>query len=337
MKNIIYGLGRNFWNNLEFLSDTLKDTIALCDADGTKFEHAVPLGIPTLVPAQLPDSIAKSDVYIYIYISTDIFYKEVFEMLTKELKIPPENIAPLPIPNRSSELLALKHNYFIEFFYGGKSVPIKAEAFDSAVLLPDRADALKYMPKNGIAAEVGVAYGDFSRKILDCLSPKKFYAIDYFRQDLSSLAFLKPDWCQNVNLDNMTHQQWYENSFKEEIASGAMELRQGLSWDCLAQFPDDYFDYVYLDAAHDYHSVKKDIEALKVKVKNGGFIQFNDYCVGPALGLPYGVINAVNSFVNTGKCKVKYFCINLEPYLVTAPDIVVQLQKTSPSSPKSKL
>jgi hypothetical protein len=70
MKNIIYGLGRNFWNNLEFLSDTLKDTIALCDADGTKFEYAAPLGIPAIAPAQLTDSMAKAlkdNIYLQLF------------------------------------------------------------------------------------------------------------------------------------------------------------------------------------------------------------------------------------------------------------------------------
>jgi hypothetical protein len=229
---------------------------------------------------------------------------------------------PLPFADKSRELVEIKYKYF-----AGDNEPINPETLESAILLPGRSAALECMPKNAIVTEIGVAFGDFSRKILDCLSPKKFYAIDYFRQDISAFAFLKPDWHQNGNLDNMTHRQWYEDRFKEEIVSGTMELRQGLSWDCLAQFPDDYFDYVYLDAAHDYQSVRKDIDALKTKVKDGGYIQFNDYCVGPAFGYPYGVINAVNSFVNSGAHKVKYFCLSTNPLYVGFPDIVVQIQK----------
>jgi len=82
---------------------------------------------------------------------------------------------------------------------------------------------------------------------------------------------------------------------------------------------------VYLDAAHDYHSVKKDLEALDRKIKYGGFIQFNDYCLGSSFSAPYGVIKAVNSFVNTGMHKVKFFCLGLEPLYVGYPDIVVQI------------
>jgi hypothetical protein len=70
MKNIIYGLGQDFWRNLEFQSEILKDTIAHCDADKAKLEYAVPLGIPTIAPAQLTDLTAKAlkdNIYIYIY------------------------------------------------------------------------------------------------------------------------------------------------------------------------------------------------------------------------------------------------------------------------------
>jgi len=315
MKNIIYGLGSHFWNNLEFLSDVWNDTIALCDTDMSKLEQAVPMGLPLLAPEQLTDSIAKAGERVIIYISTTIFYKEVFDTLTQKLNIPPENIAPLPVPNRSPKLLALKLNSRIN-----APEPIRADAFDSAALLPDRANALKYMPKHGIVAEVGVAYGDFSRKIIDALSPKKFFAIDYFSQSDPFFSLWGRDDCAR---DNMPHQQWYENKFKAEIECGLMETRQGLSWDCLAQFPDDHFDYVYVDAGHDYQSVKKDIDVLKNKVKNGGFIQFNDYCNPTA----YGVINAVNSFINSGRHKVKFFCLCLDPLYIGFPDIVVQIQK----------
>jgi len=322
MKNIIYGLGQHFWNNVEFLSSVIEDTIALCDADTTKLEYLLPLNLPLIAPEQIQSTISNAGGNIKVYICTTNFYNDIFDILTQKLKIPPEDIAPLPTPEPAPlKLLSLKRN----FFMGGPPVPIRADAFDSAILLPDRADALNYMPKNGIVAEVGVAYGDFSRKIIDALSPQKFYAIDYFHKNNPLVNFWGRD---DFIKDNMPHQQWYENRFKAEIEYGVLETRQGLSWDCLAQFPDNYFDYVYLDAAHDYHSVRKDIMALCGKMKDCGFIQFNDYCERSLFGQPFGVINAVNSFVNSGKHRVKYFCLSSSPKFVGKPDIVVQLHKT---------
>jgi len=327
MKNIIYGLGQHFWQNLEFLSDILKDTIALCDSDKTKLEPWVSLNLRMISPHQISSTILEAGENVMIYISTVDFYDEVFDVLAYEMKFSPKYIAPLPVPDKSPELFKIRRNYIIEKFVGGKRVPLKAEACESAILLQDRGDALNYMPKNGIVAEIGVAYGDFSRKIIDALSPKKFFAIDFFSRDNPFVNFYYMEQNDLFSRDNMPHQQWYENRFKAEIECGMMETRQGLSWDCISQFPDEYFDYAYVDAGHDYQSVKKDIEALTHKIKNGGFIQFNDYCIGGVCTLPYGVINAVNSFVNSGAHKVKYFCLNREPYLIGTLDIVVQLQK----------
>jgi len=298
MKNIIYGLGQYFWNSLEFHSDIFKNTVALCDADVTKFQRASSLNLPVVTPNQLPDVIASSPDVGEVYISTLDYYDEIFNLLTQQLKL--SNIDIMPC-----------------------QVQIKMQALEAATLLPSRTLVFEHIPKNGIAAEVGVAYGDFSRKIIDNLSPNKFFAIDYFSQDDPFLGFFGRD---NFIKDNMPHQQWYENRFKAEIESGLMETRQGLSWDCLAQFPDNYFDYAYLDAAHDYHSVRKDLKVLIEKVKNGGFIQFNDYCPGaPRTGEVYGVIAAVNRFINSGQHKVKYFCLST----LGNHDIVVQICKTA--------
>lgn len=57
-----------------------------------------------------------------------------------------------------------------------------------------------------------------------------------------------------------------------------------------AQFPDNSLDFVFIDASHDYDSVKRDIKAWLPKVrKPNGIIAGHDYCeVWP------GVIKAVH-------------------------------------------
>lgn len=182
-----------------------------------------------------------------------------------------------------------------------------------STILSDRIEALSYIPRGGICAEVGVAYGDFSRIILDKVAPKKFYAIDYFSQDDPYCNFWGMDLFRK---DGMPHQIWYEHRFMQEIDNGVLETCQGFSWDVLKGFRDDYFDYIYLDAGHDFFSVSKDIEIISRKLKNGGFIQFNDYTIFSIWETAYyGIVPAVNSFLNNfSKSKVIALCMQQYGY-----------------------
>jgi predicted O-methyltransferase YrrM len=54
-------------------------------------------------------------------------------------------------------------------------------------------------------------------------------------------------------------------------------------------YEDNSLDFVFIDAAHEYESVKSDIEAWYPKVKSGGFIGGHDYVPGQ-----YGVYRAVD-------------------------------------------
>ena len=45
-------------------------------------------------------------------------------------------------------------------------------------------------------------------------------------------------------------------------------------------YPDEYFDIVYIDASHEYECVKEDIISWLPKVKIGGILCGDDYCVG---------------------------------------------------------
>ena len=315
MKNIIYGLGTDFWRELEYNSEIFANTIALCDADESKKELESLFDRPVITPDCLPETIALAGGSATVYIATNTFYNEIFEILTTKMMISPEYIAGFPAHPRSDDLISIKQKY-----YSGVPEPINAEALKSAILLPDRATALKYMPKDAVVAEIGVAYGDFSKEILDVLSPKKFYAIDHFSQSNPFGQYFGRD---DFIRDNMAHRQWYEHRFKDEIKRQILETRQGCSWECLKEFPDESFDYAYLDAAHDYTSVSRDLDVLKKKMRNGGYIQFNDYCNGPVLAsYAYGVIAAVNSFVNAGIHSVKYFCLSHGGHF----DIIVQIR-----------
>lgn len=199
-------------------------------------------------------------------------------------------------------------------------VEIRNEKLANARLLANRTEALKEMPLNMITAEVGVAYGDFTEKILEIMKPAKFYAIDIFQNVRKGI------WGDDdvFGEAQKTHLAYYKDRFKAYIEKDIMKIRKGISWEQMDMFPDDYFDWVYLDAAHDYYSVKKDVEVLIKKVKHGGFIQFNDYIFYDHMTkVYYGVIQVVNKLLEDTKCSVEYYCLGEKGF----DDIVVRVVK----------
>jgi predicted O-methyltransferase YrrM len=52
---------------------------------------------------------------------------------------------------------------------------------------------------------------------------------------------------------------------------------RGISWECADQYPDESIQFVFIDAAHDYQSVKKDLNAWWSKVAIGGTFAGHDY------------------------------------------------------------
>lgn len=204
--------------------------------------------------------------------------------------------------------------------------PIDNKLLENAKLVSTRQDILKYMPQNAIVAEVGVAYGEFTKKILSVMKPQKFYAIDYYSQDNPHRAYMGRNDFQTSNL---THYEWYEKQFKKEIENGQLEMKQGFSWDVLETFPDNFFDYVYLDACHEYDAVKKDVEVLERKVKPNGIIAFNDYnsycmTIEPTRKNAYfGVPAVVNEFIGRTNSQVLFLSLARH----SSYDIVIRLNK----------
>ncbi len=209
-----------------------------------------------------------------------------------------------------------------------KGPMIKQECLEGAKILENRDKALPLMPKDGVVAEIGVAYGDFSEKILETMTPKKMYAIDLFHEERKREGDIwGRTWIRDSGLN---HREWYEKKFSKKIDEGILEVKSGLSYEVLKTFPDNFFDYVYIDACHEYESVKRDAEMVYDKVKNGGIVAFNDYTYFTITHEPfdpysyYGVALVANEFINKTNSKVLFLC--LERHLNM--DIVVQVRKS---------
>ena len=69
------------------------------------------------------------------------------------------------------------------------------------------------------------------------------------------------------------------------------------SSDAVRHFPDEYFDFIYIDADHTYEGCLSDVENWYPKIKKGKFLTGDDYVrtVNP-VDVVYDVKKAVNDF-----------------------------------------
>ena len=155
-----------------------------------------------------------------------------------------------------------------------------------------RRKLLKKMPKDSVCAELGVMDGLFSKEIIKITKPKKLVLIDI--------------WQVNQTFSDPITQKEYDlkyNSVKEKFKlNPKVKIIKGRT-DCINTFPDNYFDWVYIDADHRYEAVKNDLENCYPKVKPGGYIIGDDYLDASYKDMIWGVIEAVDEFVKTHEIK----------------------------------
>lgn len=152
-------------------------------------------------------------------------------------------------------------------------------------VLPDRLHMLDLLPKRSVCMEVGVLDGDFSACILQRSQPAELHLVDL-------------------------HTQRFTGRFAREVAASQVVIRQGYSWEAIAATPSAYFDWIYIDASHDYAAVRKDAAAAADRVKTDGMLIFNDYTfLCPNSFRKYGVIEAVNELCIEDDWELVYLCL----------------------------
>jgi predicted O-methyltransferase YrrM len=69
------------------------------------------------------------------------------------------------------------------------------------------------------------------------------------------------------------------NIFKKNIepVKNKINIIKSISWDAASRYDDSSLDFVFLDAGHNYESIKKDIQTWLPKVKVGGILAGHDW------------------------------------------------------------
>lgn len=153
--------------------------------------------------------------------------------------------------------------------------------------------------KHSIGCEVGVHAGETSFSLLSKLPKiKEYHAVDPWEsyEKYNGTQYRKPGhkrlktWSEVMqNFIDLTA------PFKDKVF-----MYRATSVEAVKEFDDKYFDWVFIDANHDYPYIKENLELWYPKVKDRGILSGHDY--GNKKGP--GIKIAVDEFVSKRKLHV---------------------------------
>jgi hypothetical protein len=195
-------------------------------------------------------------------------------------------------------------------------------------VVSDRNVLIEYLAKGGIGAELGVFKGENAEFILKTVNPKELHLVDQWRwsfdennpfadipKHLSEVEKINKDYIgENINGTLQNYSILVREKFKDN--SNVFIYRKKTS-EVVKNFNDNYFDFIYIDANHNYEFVMRDLLEWSPKLKKGGIIILNDFdesSEGQKQNL--GTIGAVTSFMKrTGKDSFfQYIALTSEPF-----------------------
>jgi hypothetical protein len=127
-----------------------------------------------------------------------------------------------------------------------------------------------------IGCEIGVHTGETTVALLENLPLiKEYHAVDPWE------SYEKYDGDKYRKPGHKKLKTWtavMKHFIKEtSLFSDKVYIHKMSSVDAVKKFENEYFDWVFIDANHEYPYIKENIELWKKKVKNGGIISGHDY------------------------------------------------------------
>lgn len=175
-------------------------------------------------------------------------------------------------------------------------IPLLQQHIEGTTLLTNRLALLEKLPTQGVVAELGVAAGDFSRQIMDICAPAQLHLVDIWGSDRYG-----EELYLSVN-----------NHFQQQRQRGEVTIHRKPSLEALESFPDQTFDWVYIDTTHSYELTRDELRACARKVKSTGIIAGHDYMQGNwRTQYRYGVIEAVHEFCVEYNYRVLYLTMDI--------------------------
>lgn len=131
--------------------------------------------------------------------------------------------------------------------------------------------------------EVGTDHGQYAQQLCEGIPDLQLTCIDPYMPYIEG-----SEVHDQANVD-----QIYEEATKR-LAPYDTALIRSTSMKAVVVYPDNHFDFAFIDGNHEYKYVKEDITEWTKKVKPGGIVCGHDYKEDPTR--KYGVIQAVQEY-----------------------------------------
>ena len=131
-----------------------------------------------------------------------------------------------------------------------------------------RGEMIASFGTNLVCAEIGVEYGDFSQEIIKN-DPKELVLVDVWEKQTGTYER------DTSNLNNF--EALYQHVVDLFGQDKRVKIIKDFSSEAVKMFPDEHFDFVYIDANHTWKGITNDIHDWWPKVKIGGYLCGHDY------------------------------------------------------------
>lgn len=144
---------------------------------------------------------------------------------------------------------------------------------------------------HGCGVEVGVKQGEYSEFLLSCWRGRHLISVDPWREDVAE------SYVDIANVPQPQHERFLAETRQRLSRFGSRSsIWRMTSREAAERIPRHALDFVYIDARHDYASVKEDLTAWHDRVRPGGILAGHDYLDGTLAAGEFGVKRAVDEF-----------------------------------------
>ena len=181
--------------------------------------------------------------------------------------------------------------------------PLRLTYATPAAIVPSRRELPILLNRRrllGCGVEVGVKTGDFSEMLLDRWRGRHLVSVDPWSEAPAE------EYVDLANVAQEEHDRYHAIARDRLLRFGDRStIWRMTSSEAAPRVLHHSLDFAYIDARHDYDSVREDLELWVDRVRPGGVLAGHDYVDGNLVDGVFGVRSAVDDFFGERGVRVR--------------------------------